>query len=440
MAVSKRLRYEILRRDSHTCRYCGASAPDVPLRVDHVTPVALGGGDTPDNLVTACQDCNSGKSSSTVDASLVAGVSDDALRWADAMKQAAIGLLEQEKPKVEYRAAFKTEWDRWERGNGEPFELPGDWKPSIERFRIAGLPAWVWAEIVDTAMGYDKVLSSNKFKYCCGIAWNKVTELQTEARSLVGAKPTPVAHNSRKLVIDAALLIWRSGMIDSDTPPTPQQDSDFRQSLAALPAIELDQPERIIQAAQYATYFNVSNIIVALRDMDHHTASSAWLTAWPTVWVSTGDGPWDGKYVGGPEDGQIAWVKEQITKLLDADVYVTRVANAARHAGENKSTRIYHGLTDEELELTGVGGWRSRAAELWRVAYTATGLNEPTKDEADSFFGSLDRIGVDGNFYVQDVYEAASAAGSYQDPDVTTCLARHLSVFEAAAFPVGGKN
>lgn len=63
MAVSKRLRYEVLRRDSHTCRYCGASAPDVLLRVDHVTPVALGGTDTPENLVTACDPCNSGKSS-----------------------------------------------------------------------------------------------------------------------------------------------------------------------------------------------------------------------------------------------------------------------------------------------------------------------------------------------------------------------------------------
>lgn len=63
MAVSKRLRYEILRRDNHTCRYCGASAPDVPLRVDHVTPVALGGTDEPSNLVTSCEPCNSGKTS-----------------------------------------------------------------------------------------------------------------------------------------------------------------------------------------------------------------------------------------------------------------------------------------------------------------------------------------------------------------------------------------
>ncbi|WP_435597107.1 HNH endonuclease [Streptomyces anulatus] len=440
MAVSKRLRYEILRRDNHTCRYCGASAPDVPLRVDHVTPVALGGTDTPGNLVTACQDCNSGKSSSTVDATLVANVSDDAIRWADAMKQAAANMLEQEKPKLEYQANFRAQWDRWEISEGKPLELPGDWKPSIERFRVAGLPAWVWGDIVDTAMGYDKVLNSNKFKYCCGIAWNKVDELHAEARSVVGASAAPAPMDSRELIISAAVAIWRAGMVDNETSPTTQQEIEFRQSLLELPQVEFDQPERIIEAAQYATYFGVSNIVVALRDMDHHAAANAWLTAWPTTWVATGEGPWEGKQVGGPTDEQITWVKEQVTALLDADVYVKRVVNAARHAGKHKSCRIYHGLTDEELKLTHLDEWRSRASELWRVAYTAAGLSEPTQEETKSFFASLNRIADDGNYYLQDVYEAASAAGSYQDPDVTTCLTRHLSVFEAAALPVGGES
>lgn len=54
MAVSKRTRYEVLRRDNHTCRYCGGSAPDVRLTVDHVLPVTLGGSDDPSNLVAAC--------------------------------------------------------------------------------------------------------------------------------------------------------------------------------------------------------------------------------------------------------------------------------------------------------------------------------------------------------------------------------------------------
>ena len=65
MAISRRLRYEVLRRDSYTCRYCGAKAPDVKLNVDAVVPEALGGSHKdPSNLTTACEACNSGKTSS----------------------------------------------------------------------------------------------------------------------------------------------------------------------------------------------------------------------------------------------------------------------------------------------------------------------------------------------------------------------------------------
>lgn len=40
MAVSKRTRFEVLRRDDFTCRYCRSK--DSELHVDHVTPVSLG--------------------------------------------------------------------------------------------------------------------------------------------------------------------------------------------------------------------------------------------------------------------------------------------------------------------------------------------------------------------------------------------------------------
>ena len=93
MSVSKRTRYEVLRRDNNTCRYCGGTAPDVTLTIDHVTPVSLGGSDDPSNLVAACKDCNAGKSSSNPDAALVASVSDDALRWAAALKAAAAAAV-----------------------------------------------------------------------------------------------------------------------------------------------------------------------------------------------------------------------------------------------------------------------------------------------------------------------------------------------------------
>lgn len=61
MSLSKKLRFEVFKRDKFTCQYCGEKAPDVVLHVDHVVPRADGGDDEILNLVTACVDCNLGK-------------------------------------------------------------------------------------------------------------------------------------------------------------------------------------------------------------------------------------------------------------------------------------------------------------------------------------------------------------------------------------------
>ena len=60
------LRFDVFRRDNFTCVYCGGQSPQVVLECDHVTPVSKGGSDTMDNLVTACSDCNRGKSAKDV--------------------------------------------------------------------------------------------------------------------------------------------------------------------------------------------------------------------------------------------------------------------------------------------------------------------------------------------------------------------------------------
>lgn len=60
-ALSKKLRFEVFKRDSFKCQYCGRGAPEVVLHVDHIKPVKEGGDNSLFNLVTACQDCNSGK-------------------------------------------------------------------------------------------------------------------------------------------------------------------------------------------------------------------------------------------------------------------------------------------------------------------------------------------------------------------------------------------
>lgn len=61
-AISKSLRFEVFKRDSFTCQYCGAKAPEVVLHVDHIEPVSKGGTNDLLNLIAACQGCNSGKS------------------------------------------------------------------------------------------------------------------------------------------------------------------------------------------------------------------------------------------------------------------------------------------------------------------------------------------------------------------------------------------
>lgn len=53
ISLSKR---EILRRDDHTCQYCGRKSRQ--LTIDHVIPRRLGGPHSWENLVAACPSCN----------------------------------------------------------------------------------------------------------------------------------------------------------------------------------------------------------------------------------------------------------------------------------------------------------------------------------------------------------------------------------------------
>jgi HNH endonuclease len=421
MAVSKRLRYEILRRDSFTCRYCGASAPDVPLRVDHVTPVALGGGDEPTNLATSCEPCNSGKTSSTPDAALVADISSDALRWAAALKQAAEELRAKDEPKHAYRAAFEAAWGGWtwgRSGKKKPLDLPGGWKTSLDAFREAGLPEEVWPDVVEKAMTNPTVKFDNTFRYCCGIAWRMVRELQEQARLLVGLADS--AGTLADSVVQAAIDVWDSeqqGTVDAG------EREVFRAS--AIAARGSHDAHRIVEAAQWGVWYGEPNVASALAKVDAGEAVQAWTNSWITT-----AGKW-------PDDEQSDRVNTQCEALIAADVNVSRVVRAATYAGSRRSVRLYFGLTEDELEITGQHEFLARSAELWAGAFKVSAGRWPQQDELSVFFKHLSRIGSNGaGFWLDDVYCAASAAGAYQDPDLSTCLTRHLSVFEVAAFPL----
>ena len=55
-------RFEIFKRDNFTCQYCGKTPPEVVLEIDHIIPKSKKGKDFPENKITACFECNRGKS------------------------------------------------------------------------------------------------------------------------------------------------------------------------------------------------------------------------------------------------------------------------------------------------------------------------------------------------------------------------------------------
>lgn len=64
--ISPKVRFEVLKRDGFRCAYCGRSSEEAPLEVDHIIPRVQGGSDDKSNLITACKECNVGKSGNTL--------------------------------------------------------------------------------------------------------------------------------------------------------------------------------------------------------------------------------------------------------------------------------------------------------------------------------------------------------------------------------------
>jgi len=180
VAVSKRLRYEILRRDDHTCRYCGKVAPAVELTVDHVVPTTLGGRDEPENLVAACRDCNAGKSSVPPGSPLVADVREDALRWARAMRLAAQIQHDDHAALATYVLGAQKLWLEIDGGR-----LPNEFDDTCIVFYRRDVSLDQLRYAIATALARQAVPWSAKWKYACGIIWHQVRERQEKALELI---------------------------------------------------------------------------------------------------------------------------------------------------------------------------------------------------------------------------------------------------------------
>lgn len=191
--ISARLRFEILRRDKHACRYCGCVAPDVKLTVDHVIPVSLGGSNDPQNLVTACEGCNSGKSSMPADAPFVADVSARAAEFASVRDE----VMAERRSTRDAEDEVIHAWNSWTCA-GRPIPYDPGWRKTVRFWIGCGFDAQDLIEMLTTSMQKDKVGPDDKWRYFCGIVWNTLNDIDERVAARISrrAPAAPVAMHA----------------------------------------------------------------------------------------------------------------------------------------------------------------------------------------------------------------------------------------------------
>lgn len=93
------VRFDVFRRDAFTCSYCGRKPPEATLEVDHIIAISEGGTDDPENLTTACFECNRGKAAKSLNTPPPA--------IPDIVERTAL-ILERERQLLEYHDALNA--------------------------------------------------------------------------------------------------------------------------------------------------------------------------------------------------------------------------------------------------------------------------------------------------------------------------------------------
>lgn len=169
--IGKKTRFEIFKRDGFACQYCGSSPPSVVLEVDHIDPVANGGSNLQDNLVTACFNCNRGKSSrllAVVPMSLAAKAAEISER--EEQLRGYSQILEAKRIRLDEETWIVLAEMISEKTTTAPREQFDSTRMFIER-----LGFHVVLESMQIAMG-SAASYRNTFKYFCGVCWNRIRE------------------------------------------------------------------------------------------------------------------------------------------------------------------------------------------------------------------------------------------------------------------------
>lgn len=165
-SLSKRVRFEVFKRDAFTCQYCGAHPPAVILHVDHIEAVANGGPNDMDNLVTACEACNLGKGARSL-SKIPESLADKAARIAEAEEQLAgyNAIMQARRERIE-----DDVWRVVEALTGET-EIRRDHFQSIKHF-VERLPLHAIIEAAEiTRANMSRYGHTRQFRYFCSICW-----------------------------------------------------------------------------------------------------------------------------------------------------------------------------------------------------------------------------------------------------------------------------
>ena len=173
--ISKKLRFDVFKRDGFVCQYCGSHPPSVILHVDHIDPVANGGKNNIDNLVTSCEPCNLGKG-----AALLSSIP-------KTLKEKATEVAEREDQLRAYSAILQEKENRLDNETwGVAATLEGkEWIDSynradllsIKRF-LEKLPFFVVNEAAEIALANGPRSGASVFKFFCAVCWNKIRNEQ----------------------------------------------------------------------------------------------------------------------------------------------------------------------------------------------------------------------------------------------------------------------
>ena len=173
--INKSLRFEVFKRDSFTCQYCGRQTPQTTLEIDHIIPKSKSGTDDINNLITSCFDCNRGKGAVPLS---VLKITDTRKKEIERLKErrkqieAYESFLHEEKVKEEQ--ILQEINDYWASFCNGQYIISEKGLSSVRLFLKKLTPMEVREAISIAAKAVEDV--EDRFKYFCGVCHNKIAE------------------------------------------------------------------------------------------------------------------------------------------------------------------------------------------------------------------------------------------------------------------------